>query len=144
MTAISFPYGSTWLYAPSRSTFGASISEPNRGNRGKYARVSCFLSPPGYAAVLERRETLLENARAAGRIFWREAIEEKIEKTRGYYESDAAVFRLRCAGAAFCLGFAFSMLCLSACIKSIICARCGASGAATVISPPLLFSSSMA
>src|SRR5262245_57128338 len=48
-----------------------------------------------------------------------------------------AVLRLRCAVAAFCLGFAFSMLCLSACIRSMICARCGASGAATVISPPL-------
>src|SRR5262249_44408391 len=56
------------------------------------------------------------------------------------YESDEAVFRLRCAGAAFCLGFAFSMLCLSACIRSMICPCGGASGAATVISRPLLFS----
>ena len=45
------------------------------------------------------------------------------KKKRGFYESDEAVFRLRCAGSAFCLGFAFSMLCLSACIRSIICAR---------------------
>src|SRR5262245_55724806 len=36
------------------------------------------------------------------------------------------------------------MLCLSACIRSMICARCGASGAVTVISWPLLFSSSRA
>ena len=53
---------------------------------------------------------------------------------KGCYESDEAVFRLRSAGAAFCLGFAFSMLCLSACIRSMICARAGASGAVTVIS----------
>src|SRR5215813_4099716 len=71
-------------------------------------------------------------------------LEEAIEEKDGCYESDEAVFRLRCAGAAFCLGFAFSMLCLSACIRSIICARCGASGAVTVISWLLLFSSSMA
>jgi hypothetical protein len=35
-------------------------------------------------------------------------------------KSDEAVFRLRCAVAAFCLGFAFSMLCLSACIRSVL------------------------
>src|SRR5262245_31441019 len=64
------------------------------------------------------------------------AIREKIE----CYESDEAVFRLRCAGAAFCLGFACSMLCLSACIRSIICPSDRASGAAIVISRPLLFS----
>src|SRR5262249_31363083 len=75
--------------------------------------------------------------------FLEEAIEEKKIGGR-YYESDDAVLRLRCAGAAFCLGFAFSMLCLSACIRSIICARCGASGGVTVISPPLLFSSNIA
>src|SRR5215472_10846737 len=79
-----------------------------------------------------------------GPTFLQEEDWEKIQERGGYYESDEAVFRLRCAGAAFCLGFAFSMLCLSACIRSMICARCGASGAATVISPPLLFSSNMA
>src|SRR5262245_20361665 len=73
--------------------------------------------------------------------FLEEAIEEKIGER--CYESDEAVLRLRCGGAAFCLGFAFSMLCFSACIKSIICARAGASGAATVIFWPLLFSSNM-
>ncbi len=39
--------------------------DPTEGNRGKYARVSCFCVPAhGYAAVLGRRETLLENAPA--------------------------------------------------------------------------------
>jgi len=38
---------------------------PTEGDRGKYARVSCFCVPAhGYAAVLGRRETLLENAPA--------------------------------------------------------------------------------
>jgi hypothetical protein len=40
-----------------------------RGNRVKYARVSCFCVPAhGYAAVLERRETLLENAAGGVRV----------------------------------------------------------------------------
>ena len=35
--------------------------DPTEGSRGKYARVSCFCVPAhGYAAVLGRRETLLE------------------------------------------------------------------------------------
>jgi hypothetical protein len=63
----------------------------------------------------------------AGRPLLEEAIEEKIEEQDGRYASDEAVFRLRCAGGAF--GLAFSMLCLSACIRSIICPCRGASGA---------------
>jgi hypothetical protein len=78
----------------------------------------------------------------------REEFMQKISEERGTYPEAAesyaamnigeiliwessydAVFRLRCAGAAFSLGFAFSMLCLSACIRSIICACRGASGA---------------
>jgi len=39
--------------------------DPTEGNRGKYARVSCFMLPArGYAALLGRRETVLENAPA--------------------------------------------------------------------------------
>ena len=49
--------------------------------------------------------------------FLEEAIEEKDREQERCYKSDEAVFRLRCAGAAVCLGFAFSMLCLSACIS---------------------------
>jgi len=60
MTAISFPYGSTRL--PGQLSERRSL-DPTEGNRGKYARVSCYCVPaPGYAAVLGRRETLLENA----------------------------------------------------------------------------------
>ncbi len=37
--------------------------DPTEGNRGKYARVSCFVCPPmAMLAVLGRRETVLENA----------------------------------------------------------------------------------
>jgi hypothetical protein len=58
----------------------------------------------------------------------------RVDERGIFYESDEAVLRLRCAGVAFRSGFAFSMLCLSACIRSIICPCHGASGGATVIS----------
>jgi hypothetical protein len=39
--------------------------DPTEGNRGKNARVSCFVCPPmAMLAVLGRRETLLETAPA--------------------------------------------------------------------------------
>jgi hypothetical protein len=56
MTPITFPYGFTGF----RSSFARRSLDPTEGNRGKYGSSATH----GYAAVLGRRETLLENIRA--------------------------------------------------------------------------------
>ena len=53
---------------------------------------------------------------------------------RGMFTNLTSHFSLGLRGRCFRLGFAFSMFCLRACIRSMICARCDASGAVTVIS----------